>query len=107
MIEEIRSKFLEEKFEFSKHAVDQSILRKIQVHEVREAIQKGQIIEDYPDDKYGPSCLIYGKTATQRPIHIQCSYPSRPLLKVITVYEPNSQRWNAGFTQRTQNRDDT
>ena len=97
---DIRRKFAEEQFEFSKHAVDQSILRKIRVQEIREAIANGQVIEDYPDDKYGPSCLICGLTQAQRPIHIQCSYPSRPLIKIITVYEPNPMRWNNSFTQR-------
>ena len=58
-----------------------------------EAINNGEIIEDYPDDKYGPSCLIFGMTAKQRPLHIQCSYPTRPLLKVITVYEPDPAEW--------------
>lgn len=100
MIEEIRRKVAEGQFEFSKHAVDQSILRKIRVQEVREAVATGQIIEDYPEDKYGPSCLICGFTETQRPIHVQCSYPTRPLLKIITVYEPDPQRWTEDFTQR-------
>ena len=93
IIEELRVKFSQEKFEFSKHAVDQTILREISVQEIRDTIRKGEIIEDYPDDKYGPSCLIYGVSHQNRPIHIQCSYPSRPIVKVITVYEPNPERW--------------
>lgn len=100
LIDAIRQKLIDEQFEFSKHAVDQSILRRIQVQEVREAIANGQVIEDYPNDKYGPSCLVSGFTKAQRPIHVQCSYPSRSLLKIITVYEPDPQRWNADFTKR-------
>jgi hypothetical protein len=100
LIEEIRQKFSNEQFEFSKHALDQSILRQIQVQEIRDAIANGQVIEDYPNDKYGPSCLISGLTPDQRPIHIQCSYPSRLLVKIITLYEPDSQRWNTNFTKR-------
>lgn len=41
----------------------------------REAVAHGNIIEDYPDDKYGPSCLILGFTLAGRPLHSQCSYP--------------------------------
>ena len=93
MIEELRAKFERDQFEFSKHAVDQSILRDISVQEIREAIRNGEIIEDYPDDKYGPSCLVFGMTAKNRPVHIHCSYPSRPLVKVITVYSPDPKRW--------------
>ena len=93
MIEEIRRKIAENLFEFSKHAVDQSIVRHISVQELRQAITQGEIIEDYPNDKYGPSCLIFGFTKDNRPIHIQCTYPSRPLIKIITLYEPDPSRW--------------
>jgi hypothetical protein len=93
MIDDIRNKITRGQFEFSQHAVDQSIIRHISVQELREAIAVGAVIEDYPDDKYGPSCLVFGLTRTRRPVHIQCSYPSRPLVKIITVYEPDPRRW--------------
>ena len=93
LLEEIRAKFARDEFEFSKHATDQSILREISVSEIREAITKAEIIEDYPDDKYGPSCLLLGFTLANRPIHLQCSYPSRPIIKVVTVYEPDPAEW--------------
>lgn len=93
IIDDLRSKISQNAFEFSKHAVDQTILRNISVQEIRDVINNGEIIEDYPDDKFGPSCLIFGVTQIGRPIHIQCSYPSRPIVKVVTVYEPNPDRW--------------
>jgi hypothetical protein len=93
MISEIREKIAAGKFEFSRHAVDQSILRRISVRELREAMVKSELIEDYPNDKYGPSCLLLGYTRAHRPLHIQCSYPSRDLLKIITLYEPDPSLW--------------
>ena len=93
ILEGIQEKIRAGRFEFSQHAVDQSIIRHIGVQELREAIASGEIIEDYPDDKYGPSCLILGFTRANRPLHSQCSYPSRPLIKIITLYEPDPQRW--------------
>lgn len=93
LIARLRRKIESDQFEFSKHAVDQSILRRISVQEVREAIANGEIIEDYPEDKYGPSCLISGTTTNERALHVQCSYPSRPLAKIITLYEPDPDRW--------------
>ena len=93
MIDEIRTKIAVEEFEFSKHAVDQTIIRRTSVSELREAISIGEIIQDYPDEKNGPTCLIYGKTASGRAIHVQCSYPSRQVMKIITVYEPDPERW--------------
>lgn len=93
IIDGIRKRFERNQFEFSKHAVDRMILRHILVREIREAIRNGKVIEDYPDDKYGPACLILGFTRRKRPLHVQCSYPSRPLVKVVTVYEPDPDEW--------------
>ena len=99
LIKELRSKFAKEEFEFSKHAVDQTILRNITVQEIREAMNTGEVIEDYPEDKYGSSCLVFGLTKQKRPIHIQCSYPTRSLIKIITIYEPDLKQW-IEFRQR-------
>ena len=93
VIEEIRKKIEIDQFEFSRHAVHQSIIRRISVQEVREAIVNGEVIEDYPEDKYGPNCLIFGMTKADRPLTYTCSYPSRSLRKIITLYEPSSTRW--------------
>ena len=56
-------------------------------------INNGEIIEDYPDDKYGASCLICGFTMVNRPLHLHCSYPSRPILKIITLYQPKDDKY--------------
>ncbi len=94
LIQQIRVKLMRRSYEFSKHAVDQSIIRDISATEVEEAISgESEIIEDYPKDKYGPSCLILGYTKAGRPLHIQCSYPSRPLVKIITLYQPDPDLW--------------
>jgi hypothetical protein len=93
LVRELREKIARGEFEFSQHAVDQTIVRRIRVQEIREAIASGEMIEDYPEDKYGPSCLVLGFTASGRPLHVQCSYPSRPRVKIITVYEPDPERW--------------
>jgi hypothetical protein len=93
-IHEIQAKFERREFEFSKHAVDQSIIRDISVAEMQEAISsQSEVIEDYPNDKYGPSCLVFGFTMAGRPLHVQCSYPIRPLVKIITLYEPDPCVW--------------
>jgi len=53
------------------------------------AIANGETIEDFPEGKHGPKCLVSGRSHTGRPLHVQCSYPSRPLVKIITLYEPS------------------
>ncbi|MDA3799314.1 MAG: DUF4258 domain-containing protein [Kiritimatiellae bacterium] len=94
MLKQIQKKIKLRQYELSKHAVDQSIIRQITISELEEAlITKAEVIEDYPEDKYGSSCLILGFTNILRPLHVLCSYPSRPLLKIITVYEPNPNMW--------------
>lgn len=102
ILDEIRTKIRNDQFEFSQHATDQSIIRHISVQEIREAIEESKVIEDYPNDKYGPSCLILGFTQSKKPLHIQCSYPSRPLVKIITLYEPDPSRWIDFETRRKQ-----
>jgi hypothetical protein len=100
LIDGIRRKVAAGEFDLSQHAVDQAIARIISLDEVEESIAVGEVIEDYPDDKYGPSCLILGFTRAERPLHVQCSYPSRPLVKIITVYEPEPDRWTEFRTRR-------
>ena len=87
-------KVLRKQYAFSKHAVDQSIIRDITVTELEQAItNQSEVIEKYPEDKYGPSCLILGFTSVGRPLHVQCSYASRPVVKIITLYEPDPGLW--------------
>ena len=94
LLDSIRDKIARRQYEFSKHAVDQTIMRDISVSELEQAISsRSEVIEDYPEDKYGPSCLVLGFTSAGRPLHLQCSHPARPLIKIITVYEPDPELW--------------
>jgi len=94
LLDDIREKVARRQYEFSKHAVDQTLVRNISVAELEYAItSRSEVIEDYPENKYGPSCLVLGFTTSGRPLHVQCSYPVRPLIKIITVYEPDQELW--------------
>ena len=59
----------------------------------------GEIIEDYPEDKYGPSCLIYGITREGRILHVQCSIEP---VWIITAYDPtlSPEEWEKDFKRR-------
>jgi Domain of unknown function (DUF4258) len=71
LLNEIQAKILRREYEFSRHAVDQSIIRGISVAEVEEAMTtRAEVVEDYPDDKYGPSCLMLGFTMAGRPLRV-------------------------------------
>ncbi|MDX2136808.1 MAG: DUF4258 domain-containing protein [Chloroflexota bacterium] len=83
---------------FTTHASKRAAERLILSHEIEEAILSGEVIEDYPDDKYSPSCLILGYSQNKRALHIQVSYP--PNVKIITVYEPSPNEWEANLKTR-------
>ena len=52
MIKDIQEKIRSRRYEFSRHAVDQSIRRDISVSEFEEALMSAvKVIEDYADDK--------------------------------------------------------
>ena len=93
LIDEIREDFAADRFQLSRHATDRTVVRHIEVREVREAVAAGEVIEDYPDDKYGPSCLIFGTTLAGRPLHVQCGYPSGAPVRIVTLYEPTPEHW--------------
>jgi hypothetical protein len=35
---------------------------------------EAEVIEEYPTDKYSPSCLLYGVTALGRVLHVQSNH---------------------------------
>jgi hypothetical protein len=76
---------------FIDHAVHQMAKRLIEDSEICEAILAGEIIEEYPEDKYTPSCLVYGRTVQGRHLHVVCSSP--PRVRIVTVYEPEPTEW--------------
>ncbi|VEN72723.1 conserved hypothetical protein [Candidatus Desulfarcum epimagneticum] len=85
-------------YKFSEHAVKRMIMRSIKRHEFEEIIMRGEIIEEYHDDKYSPNCLIYGRTQKKRELHAQASFP--PLVVIVTTYEPDPSKWITGKKRR-------
>lgn len=92
-IDDIRRQLSTGEYEFSHHAFKRAVERNISELEIRQAGEQVLIIEDYPDDKYAPSCLLLGFSKTGRPLHIQVSYAESDLLKIITIYEPDPKEW--------------
>jgi len=90
-IEGIRIKIRLGEYRFSDHAVKNMIKRSLDRYEIEEVISSGEIIEEYPDEKHSPSCLMYGKTKAGRDIHVQLSLP--PSVVIITAYEPDENEW--------------
>lgn len=65
----------------------------------RIVLRTGTIIEDYPTDARGHSCLVFGVGKGKRTIHVVCS-PQEDYLAIITAYLPDPKQWSRDFTQR-------
>ena len=86
---------------FLPHAVRQMARpeRMITTREVREIVEQGELIEDYPDDARGHSCLFHGRGNGQRDIHVVCS-AKEDYLAVITAYLPSPDEWESDLRTR-------
>ncbi|GAC1389725.1 MAG: hypothetical protein NVS4B11_20640 [Ktedonobacteraceae bacterium] len=74
------------------HAREEMEDETITLTEVLQALATGQVIENYPDHRRGPCCLISGATRQGRSLHIVCT-TSLPRLVLITVYVPTLPKW--------------
>ncbi len=92
-IGDIRMRLSAGQFEFSRHALVRIVERNISEEEIRSAGATADIIEEYPDDKYSPSCLVLGFTEDKRPLHLQVCYSSPEAVKIVTLYEPGEAGW--------------
>ena len=83
------------------HAVNQSSRKgwMISGAEIERVVTAGELVEDYPEDVRGHSCLIMGHGDQGRAIHLVCS-PKGEYLSVITAYLPSPAKWSGDFRRR-------
>lgn len=88
---------------FLPHALRQMVRpdRMIRRIEVRRVITEGEVIEDYPKDARGHSCLLLGFGYGGRPIHVVCA-PMEDYLAIITAYLPDVHEWSSDFRKRVE-----
>lgn len=99
-IKAIRNKIKEGRYIISFSHTDKMRLRKIEAEEIEEAIFNGMIIEPYPNDPRGPSCLIMGFSNQNRPLHVLCGKIEDNEILIITAYEPDPNEWEANWMRR-------
>lgn len=99
-LDQIQTQLIKGEFEFSRHAFRRAVERDISEREIRQAGENVRQIENYPDDKYSPSCLLLGFTRGKRPIHLQVSFAETEKVKIITIYEPDELEWYNYETRR-------
>ena len=98
-IEKFKNLCTDETIAITQHANRRFNERGISLDDIESAIFSGKIIEEYPNDKPLPSCLIFGKSAKNLPLHIVASIDEE-FLYIITAYYPSSEKWENDFMTR-------
>lgn len=94
LIEEIIESIKTRRIRITDHADEEAYNDTLSLEEIYSSVLTGEIIEQYPDDKPYPSCLIYGKNTKNEPIHSVWAYNIKTKASVlITVYRPDPDRW--------------
>ena len=98
----IRELVRAEKYELSIHPEQERQADKITTEESEAALMNCELLEDYPDDPRGTSCLVLGGTS-YRPIHAVCAVKHDPdEVLLITVYDPSlrPEKWTDDYRRR-------
>ena len=101
-IEDIKNLCKDETIEASQHFAERCRKRGLTYKEAKEAICVGEVIETYIDDYPHPSCLLIGKTKNGKIVHVVVGL-TNDRLWLITVYEPDRDRWDKSLKLRKEN----
>ena len=83
------------------HADEEAQADHLSFDEIFISVFQGEIIEEYPNDKPFPSCLVFGETFRGEPVHSVWAYNQENRWAVlITVYRPDPRRWIEWRTRR-------
>ena len=88
----IIEKIKKDAYLFSEHADNERMNDNLSISEIEESIINGTILESYPNDKRGNSCLMVGFTNEGKPVHSVCG-KNGEMLVVITVYIPTPPKF--------------
>lgn len=97
----IRAEIEKQSYEISLHADDERIADGLTISQLEFALSDCEIIEQYPDDPRGESCLVLGFTPEGISVHVVCGKNRSGHLILITVYIPTMPKWK---DPRTRNR---
>ncbi len=89
----IQDKLQRNCFVLSGHAEKEKQEDKITYFEIDEAFKTLEIIEDYPDDLRGSSCLVSGVTYEHKPLHFVLGNLQEEKILIITMYRPKLEEW--------------
>ena len=87
----IREKVQSGQYDLSAHAHRERQEEQITTAEIEKVLLKGSIIEEYPNDPRGESCLVGAKVA-EKQLHVVCAKRNDRLL-IVTEYRPKPPIW--------------
>lgn len=88
----IRNEIIHQLYEISLHADDERMNDGLTINQVEHALLNGRILEHYPDDPRGESCLFFGFTQTNIPVHVVCGKNRNSrLLFNYSIYSNNAE----------------
>lgn len=96
ILDRIREQIVKRQISFTLHAQQEMTNDRVTISELLGMLQKCTIIENYPDYRRGPCCLVGGLTSAGRHLHVVCS-TTLPDLVIITVYEPKPPKWETPY----------
>lgn len=86
--------------QFSSHAIQRMFERGLSESAVREAVRRGTVIADYPDDRPYPSQLLLS-FMKETPLHaVVATNPEDDDCIVVTAYVPSLDSWELDFKTR-------
>ncbi len=95
----IRDEIAKQTYEISLHADDERIADGLTISQLEIALSDCRIIENYPDDPRGESCLVSGFTSGRTPVHVVCGKNRSGHLILVTVYIPTMPKWTDPYTR--------
>src|SRR3990172_4626668 len=78
------------------HGHREMVAEDIGYEAVRQVLLDCEVVENYPDHQRGPCCLVCGRAASERFLHIVCT-TSLDVVIIITAYEPKPPKWVTPF----------
>jgi len=99
-INKLRETIRKNNFEWRKHTLVRLAERNISQNVVLEVILKGEVIEDYPENRPFSSCLMF-KVVKGKPFHVVVSLDEQnQKAYIITAYKPNLDKFESDFKKR-------
>lgn len=97
----IRERVVAKEFQLSAHAEAEREAEEILLSDLIDSVVHGELLEDYPDDRRGHSCLILSFDASGQAIHTVWTILQDGRARLITVYLPQPPKWIDPRTRKT------